>query len=116
MRKILFALFLSFLIFVILNFLYSNLDQETFNYQMQFEFRIPYLVTIKSIPMPLGFILITSFCLGIVFLAVLQALPSLFRGLAVRSRDRRIRALELEIEEMRRVEGPVTSEVGPPGD
>ena len=101
MRKILFALFLSLLVFIILNFLYCNLDPQTFNYPMQFQFTVPYLVNIRSVPIPLGFILITAFCLGIVFLALLQAIPALVKSIAVRSRDRKIRELEKELEEIR---------------
>lgn len=102
MRKILFAVFLATLLFVILNFLYCNLDPQVFNYPMQFQFNVPYLVNIRSVPIPLGFVLITSFCLGILFLAVLQAIPALVKSIALRSRDRRIRELEKELEEVRK--------------
>ena len=101
MRKILAAFLLAVFIFIILNFLYWNLNDQVFNYPMTFRFEIPYLVTIKSVPVPLGFVLITSFCLGILFLALLQAIPALFKTIALRSRDRRIRELEKELEETR---------------
>lgn len=114
MRKILFALFLSFFLFVILNFLYFNLNEEVFNYPMSFRFEIPYLVNIKSVPVPLGFILISSFCLGIVFLALLQAVPALFKTIALRSRDRRIKELERELDETRRISASTDTE--PPPD
>jgi hypothetical protein len=99
MRKILFAFFLAIFIFIILNFLYCNLNDEVFNYPMTFRFVIPYILALKSVPVPLGFIVITSFCLGILFLALLQAIPALFKTIALRSRDRRIRELEKELEE-----------------
>lgn len=101
MRKILSALFLSVFIFAILNFLYWNLNDEVFNYPMSFRFTVPHLFSIKSVPVPLGFVVITSFCLGILFLALLQAIPALFKTIALRSRDRRIKELEREIEEMK---------------
>ena len=97
--KIISALFLSIVIFIMLNFLYSNLNEEVFNYPMSFRFAIPYLFTLKSEPIPLGFVVITSFSLGIVFLAMLQSIPAIFRSIAVRSRDRRIKELEKELEE-----------------
>lgn len=103
MRKILFALLLAVFIFIILNFLYCNLNDQVFNYPMSFQFIIPYLLTIKSVPVPLGFVLITSFCLGILFLALLQAIPVLMKTIALRSRDRRIRELEKELEEVRQL-------------
>lgn len=102
MKKIFFALFLSVFIFVILNFLYCNLNDEVFNYPMSFRFVIPYLLTVKSVPVPLGFVVIASFCLGIIFLALLQAIPALFKTITLRSRDRRIRELEKELEETKK--------------
>ncbi|QQR80460.1 MAG: LapA family protein [Deltaproteobacteria bacterium] len=101
MRKIFSAIFLSLVIFIILNFLYSNLNEEVFNYPMSFRFSIPYLFTLKSEPVPLGLVVITAFCLGIIFLALLQAIPALFKSIAVRSRDKRIRELERELEAAR---------------
>lgn len=103
MRKILFALFLAIFIFIILNFLYWNLNDEVFNYPMTFRFEIPHIVTLKSVPVPLGFVVITSFCLGILFLSLLQAIPALFKTIALRSRDRRIKELEKELEETRKM-------------
>lgn len=101
MRKILSAFLLAVFIFVILNFLYCNLNDEVFNYPMSFRFVVPYVLTLKSVPVPLGFIVITAFCLGILFLALLQAVPALFKTIALRSRDRKIRELEKELEESR---------------
>lgn len=104
MRKILFAVFLSFMIFVILNFLYSNLNEGAFNYPMSFRFYIPPDYQLKSAPIPLGFIVISAFCLGMVFLAVLQAIPSIFKTIAIRAKDRRIRELEQELEATRQAQ------------
>lgn len=101
MRKVFSALFLSVFIFAILNFLYWNLNDEVFNYPMSFRFNIPHVYSIQSVPVPLGFVVITAFCLGIVFLALLQAIPALFKTIALRSRDRKIRELEKELEESR---------------
>lgn len=101
MRKILYALFLSLFIFVILNFLYCNLNDEAFNYPMTFRFTVPHIFTLRSVPVQLGFVVITAFCLGIVFLALLQAIPAIFKTIAVRSRDRRIKELEKELEEVK---------------
>lgn len=98
MKKIISALFLSAFIFVILNFLYCNLNDEVFNYPMTFRFTVPYLFSLKSVPVPLGFVVITAFCLGVLFLALLQAIPALFKTIALRSRDRKIKELEKELE------------------
>jgi len=101
MRKVLSALVLAIFIFVILNFLYCNLNDAVFNYPMSFRFSIPHILALTSMPVTLGFVVITSFCLGILFLALLQAIPALFKTIAVRSRDRKIRELEKELEETR---------------
>lgn len=102
MRKVFSALFLSIFIFIILNFLYANLNDQAFNYPMTFRFSIPHLFEMRSVPVQLGFVVITAFCLGIVFLALLQAVPAVFKTIAVRSRDRKIRELEKELEEARK--------------
>lgn len=108
MKKIISALFLSLFIFIILNFLYCNLNDEVFNYPMTFRFTVPYLFTLKSIPVPLGFVVITAFSLGIIFLALIQAIPALFKTLALRSRNRRIKELEKEVEELRTTQSSMT--------
>lgn len=98
MKRVIYALILAVCIFIILNFLYSNLNDQAFNYPMTFRFRIPHLFEMQSVPVQLGFVVITAFCLGILFLALLQAIPVVFKTIAVRSRDRRIRELEKELE------------------
>lgn len=109
MKRILFALLLSIFIFVILNFLYWNLNDQVFNYPMTFRFEVPHLFTLRSVPVPLGFVVITAFCLGILFLALLQAIPALFKTIALRSRDRKIKELEKELEEMKKGESDSSS-------
>ena len=107
MRKLISALFLSVFIFMILNFLYCNLNDEVFNYPMTFRFTVPYLFSLKSVPVPLGFVVITAFSLGVLFLALLQAIPALFKTIALRSRDRKIKELEKELEGIK--SGPESS-------
>ena len=98
MKKLISALFLSAVIFGVLNFIYCNLNEQAFNYPMSFRFTIPYALDYHSPVIPLGFVVITAFCLGILFLALLQALPFLVKTIAVRSRDRRIKELEKQLE------------------
>lgn len=107
MRKVFSALIIAAFIFVCLNFLYSNLNDQAFNYPLSFRFEIPLLFALRTEPVPLGFVVITGFSLGIVFLACLQAIPALFKSIAVRSRDRRIRELEKELEETKKA-APMT--------
>jgi hypothetical protein len=101
MKRVFSALILAVFIFIILNFLYCNLNDQAFNYPMTFRFSIPHLFELRSVPVQLGFVVITAFSLGILFLALLQAVPAVFKTIAVRSRDRKIRDLEKELEEAR---------------
>jgi hypothetical protein len=112
MRKVFSALLLSILLFVILNFLYCNLNDQAFNYPMTFRFSVPHLFELRSVPVQLGFVVITAFCLGIFFLAILQAIPAVFKTIAVRSRDRRIRELEKEVEEMKKLPAESAAQEG----
>lgn len=97
--RLLSSLFLAALIFVVLVFFYSNLNEQVLNYPLSFEFTIPYILNLKSKPIALGFALIIAFCLGIIFAAFLQFLPALFRRFALRKKDKRIRQLERALDE-----------------
>lgn len=97
MKKLIFAAIMAFLFFVLLNFIYCNLDSTVFGYNIVFKFSIPYLLAVQSIPLPLGFVLLLSFCLGMVAIALLEALPSFFKTLEIRSKNKKIRQLEREL-------------------
>lgn len=97
MKKLIFAVIMALLFFVLLNFIYCNLDGEVFGYPVSFKFSIPYVMAFKSVPLPLGFILLISFCLGMVAIALLEALPSFFKTLEIRSKKKKIRQLEREL-------------------
>lgn len=97
MKKILNAIFLALVLFIILNFLYSNMTAESLGYPMVFRFKIPGLFTLRSVEMPLGFVLIVSFSLGLLFLAFLQAIPAMFRDRDSKRQQKRIKELEKEV-------------------
>ncbi len=99
MRKIIGALALALVLFGLLNFLYTNMTPETLNYSMVFRFRIPGFFTLRSDELPVGFILIASFCIGAIFLSFLQALPDFFRSKSFREQKKRIKELEKALEE-----------------
>lgn len=103
MKRLFFAIAMALLFFTILNFIYSNLDAETFGYQLAFKFTIPGIITLKSMPIPLGFMLLLTFCSGMVTIALLEALPSLYKTLELRSKNKRIRQLERELQVVRQV-------------
>lgn len=96
-NAILLAIILFIFLFIILNFLYSNMTTEALGYPIVFRFKIPGYMTLRSVEMPIGFVLIASFSAGILFLAFLQALPVIFRGRDSRRQQKRIKMLEKEI-------------------
>jgi len=103
MKKLIFALVMATLFFVLLNFIYCNLDSTVFGYRMVFKFSIPYVLAVKSIPLPLGFVLLVTFCAGMIAIALLEALPSFFKTLEIRSKKKKIRQLERELTVVRQL-------------
>ena len=101
MRKVIFAVIMASIFFVLLNFIYCNLDAQTFGYKLVFKFNIPYAFSVKSIPLPLGFVILISFCLGMVAIALFEALPSIFKTLEIKAKNKRIRELEREVSVLR---------------
>lgn len=97
MKRLVFAIIMAIFFFVILNFVYCNLDEATLAYNIIFKFRVPYLFNIQSMPMPLGFAILASFSAGMIAIALLEALPSFFKTLEIRAKNKRIRQLEKEL-------------------
>ena len=103
MKRLIFAVVMAFLFFVLLNFIYCNLDAATFGYDVVFKFSVPYLFALQSFPIPLGFVILISFCTGMVAIALLEALPSFFKTLEIRSKNKKIRQLERELAVVRQM-------------
>jgi ABC-type long-subunit fatty acid transport system fused permease/ATPase subunit len=103
MRRLIFALIMTAIFFIFLNFIYCNLGAETFGYEMTFKFRIPYLLALESAPIPLGFMLLITFCFGMIAISVLEVLPSFFKAMQIRSKNKRIKELERELTVARQV-------------
>ncbi len=103
MKRLIFAIIMALIFFVLLNFVYCNLDGATFAYEVIFKFNVPYLFSIKSVPIPMGFVILITFCLGMITVAVLEALPSLFKTLEIRSKNKKIRQLERELTMVRQI-------------
>ena len=115
MKKLIFAVIMAVLFFVLLNFIYCNLDSTVFGYEVVFKFTVPYLFAVKSMPLPLGFILLASFCLGMIAIALLEALPSFFKTLEIRAKKKKIRQLERELMVVRQL-SEKSERDGPHGD
>jgi uncharacterized integral membrane protein len=89
--------------FVLLNFIYNNLGDQVFGYNITFAFTIPYILSLKSVPIPMGFVILISFCAGMITIALLEALPSFFKTLELRSKNKKIRQLERELAVVRQL-------------
>ncbi|OGQ04643.1 MAG: hypothetical protein A2W61_00905 [Deltaproteobacteria bacterium RIFCSPLOWO2_01_44_7] len=107
MKRLIFATVMAVLFFTLLNFVYCNLDDATFAYPVVFKFRIPVILSdgFRSIPLPLGFVLLLAFCFGMVAIALLEALPSLYKTLELRAKNKKIRELERELSISRQLAG-----------
>ncbi len=103
MKKLVFAVVMAFLFFVLLNFIYCNLDEATLGYNIVFKFNIPHILSLESSPIPMGFILLLTFCTGMVAIALIEALPSFYKTLEIRSKNKRIRQLERELSVVRQM-------------
>ena len=101
MKRLIFAVVMALLFFALLNFIYCNLDAAVFGYKVVFKFTVPYLLAVQSAPLPLGFVLLAAFVCGMVAIALLEALPSFFKTLEIRSKNKRIRQLERELSVVR---------------
>ncbi len=101
MKKLIFALLMAALFFSLLNFIYCNLDESVFGYKIVFKFTVPYMFALQSSPLPMGFVLLVTFCTGMITIALLEALPSFFKTLEIRSKNKKIRQLERELDVVR---------------
>ncbi len=101
MKKLLFSAVMALIFFVLLNFVYCNLDAAAFGYKVVFKFSVPHLFSVQSVPIPLGFVILVAFCAGMVMVALLEALPSFFKTLEIRSKNKKIRQLERELSVVR---------------
>ena len=98
MKRIIYATLIALGCFIVLNSIYSNVGGVDFSYPMSFSFSIPHLFTLRTLSVPAGFVILTSFCLGMVFLPFLQLIPKIFRNAEIRAREKKIRELEKELE------------------
>lgn len=114
MKRILFSVTLALFFFVLLDFVYFNLDAATFGYQVSFKFSIPHVVDLVSAPLPMGFVLLLAFCSGMIVVSLLEALPSFYKTLELYSKNKKIRQLERELQMARQmVEENKITEVPP---
>ena len=108
MKRLIFALLMTVFIFVLLNFVYCNLGEQAFGNPVVFRFDIPGMVHLETPVVPMGFVLLLSFCTGMLTIALLEALPAFFKTLELRAQNKRIRQLERELSVVKKMnEKPV---------
>lgn len=107
MKRLFFTTIMVLIFFGILNFVYCNLDDTAFAYPVIFKFKIPWILSegFQSAPLPLGFILLLVFCLGMIFIALVEAIPSFYKSLELRAKNKKIRELERELSVSRQLAG-----------
>lgn len=107
MKRLIFTVIMVMIFFAILNFVYCNLDDTTFAYPVIFKFNIPWILPngFQSAPLPLGFILLMVFCAGMIFIALVEAIPSFYKSLELRAKNKKIRELERELNVSRQLAG-----------
>lgn len=103
MKRLIFAIVMALIFFFLLNFIYCNLDDTALAYNIIFKFNIPPLFAFRSVPIPLGFVMLMAFCSGMVIIALIEALPSLYKTLELRSKNKKIRQLERELAVVRQM-------------
>lgn len=103
MKRLIFAAIMALLFFMLLNFIYCNLDSAVFGYNVVFKFNVPYVVSLQSVPLPMGFVMLVAFTSGMIVIALLEALPSFFKTLEIRSKNKKIRQLERELSVVRQM-------------
>jgi len=109
MLKLIKFVFATFLIFFGGLFLLSNVS--TINYPVRFIFPIiPNYYVLESVSFPLGVLLLIAFCLGMVFSAFMGAFNLFYRGKEIKAKDRTIKELEKELEELRSIYASQRSE------
>ncbi len=68
---------------------------------MSFKFNMPPFLYLESIDFPVGYLLIISFTLGMLFAALIGAVNAFTRSREVKMKNKTIRELEKEIDELR---------------
>lgn len=94
------GLLITLVVFIFLDFFYFNLDNGTLGYPVQFEFNVPPFMYLKSLPIALGFLVILSFCLGMVFAIILGFVQSLIRHSELRTSHKQIKQLQKRVKEL----------------
>jgi hypothetical protein len=97
------VLLAALIIFIVVNFFISNstTDAQSLATPISFKFKIPPFLYLESIDFQVGYLLILSFVLGMIFAALIGALNAFTRSREMKMKNKTIRELEKEIDELR---------------
>lgn len=93
----------AIVIFVIVNFFLSNLSSEANSLAtlISFKFNLPPFRTFESLDFPIGYLLILSFTIGMLFSVLIGGISTWTKSKEIKTHKKLLRELEHEIEELR---------------
>lgn len=93
----------ALILFVVANFFITNSTEQAASLatKISFKFSMPPFLYLESIDFPVGYLLIIAFTLGMVFAALIGAVNAFTRNREVKMKNKTIRELEREIDELR---------------
>jgi len=91
----------TFVIFIIFNFLLSNFNSQTLGYKISFHFDIPPFIYLESVDFPVGLLLISAFCIGMITAGLMGSFSVFYKQKELKAKNRIIRELEAEMEDLR---------------
>ncbi len=93
----------ALILFIVANFFITNSTEQAASLatKISFKFSMPPFLYLESIDFPVGYLLIIAFTLGMVFAALIGAVNAFTRNREVKMKNKTIRELEREIDELR---------------
>ena len=93
----------ALIIFIVANFFITNSSEQANSLAtlVSFKFNMPPFLYLESIDFPVGYLLVISFILGMLFAALIGAVNAFTRSREVKMKNKTIRELEREIDELR---------------
>lgn len=92
------------MLFILINFFLSNLDPQTggsLAQEISFRFNLPPYWELRSVPFPVGYLLLASFVLGMLLAAMMGALSASGYRKKQKLKDKEVKELKREIIELK---------------
>ncbi len=97
------VLLAALIVFVVVNFFLTNsaIDSQSLATQINFKFNMPPFIYLQSMNFSVGYLLIFSFVLGMIFAALIGAINAFSRSREIKLKNKTIRELQKENDELR---------------